>query len=641
MPGMDAPVKPEDGFPPCSLPVWATGLGLAILLAWQGWLTAALFGDNPWQNLTNDQPIVSGSHPPNLYYGSQGAKAIVAEGRTTTYDHNFNGGYPKTPIFDGGRLAELLLVLGGGAYRPEAYKIGFAVMCLLVPLFIFMTAKSIGLEHGTALVATFLGQLVWWGPHGRLAMTTGDCQLYLASLAGLSHVGMLIAFHRSSSVTAWFGLLLTGALGWFLQPLLFPIALPILLIYYLSVGAKHEFLTWHVAFWWVEILAVIVNLPWLMDWVDSWWLRAALPSASGLLEHRTLPAVWNAPLWGGEANRVLAIVLVASAALGVIILNQARERASARLFGVAIVGALVLALLGISWEPLGMVGTAALFAPALWFAAIPAAHAWVWSIEWLWRRGKIGRSALGVIVAGAAGCLICWNEIPLAIIEQGQPGDALEIGLDADREAIVKTLIDETTPDARILFEDRDRDRRHSRWSALLPLLTERAYVGGLDPDGFIEHSSITLRQQMLEGRPIASLTDADLMNYCTRYNIRWIVAWSPAVIERLEQWPEAKRVKALCDGDSGWLFTINRKADFAIKGMANLLPRDGPHITLANVVPDDGEVIISLHYQAGMRAYPARVKVERADSTDDRIGFIRLKLNNPASRVTLVWERK
>jgi hypothetical protein len=171
--------------------------------------------------------------------------------------------------------------------------------------------------------------------------------------------------------------------------------------------------------------------------------------------------------------------------------------------------------------------------------------------------------------------------------------------------------------------------------------LTERAYVGGLDPDGFIEHSSITLRQQMLEGRPIASLTDADLMNYCTRYNIRWIVAWSPAVIERLEQWPEAKRVKALCDGDSGWLFTINRKADFAIKGMANLLPRDGPHITLANVVPDDGEVIISLHYQAGMRAYPARVKVERADSTDDRIGFIRLKLNNPASRVTLVWERK
>ena len=38
------------------------------------------------------------------------------------------------------------------------------------------------------------------------------------------------------------------------------VALPILLIYYLSVGARHDFLTWHAAFWCVEIFAIVVNL---------------------------------------------------------------------------------------------------------------------------------------------------------------------------------------------------------------------------------------------------------------------------------------------------------------------------------------------------------------------------------------------
>src|SRR5207253_8421663 len=110
------------------------------------------------------------------------------------------------------------------------------------------TCKTIGLGYATTLVATFLGQLIWWGPHGRTALLTGDCELYLASLAGLSHIGFLISYHRTATVTSWFGLLVTGCIAWFLQPLLFPIDLPVLLTYYLSVGVKHDFLTWHVAF---------------------------------------------------------------------------------------------------------------------------------------------------------------------------------------------------------------------------------------------------------------------------------------------------------------------------------------------------------------------------------------------------------
>jgi tRNA(Ile)-lysidine synthase TilS/MesJ len=173
-----------------------------------------------------------------------------------------------------------------------------------------------------------------------------------------------------------------------------------------------------------------------------------------------------------------------------------------------------------------------------------------------------------------------------------------------------------------------------------LPLLTGRQFIGGLDPDGFIEHSSISLMNQDLAGTPIAAWTDQELQEYCGRYNVRWIVAWSPAVIERFEKWSAAQKCQPVADEGPGWLFQVKRTSNFALKGRAELLRADGQHITLGNVEPDNGEVIVSLHWQAGMRAIPPRVQLERAQSGDDRIGFVRLRLAVPADRVTLSWQR-
>ena len=642
---MDRPKTPAEGPVDWTLPTWAWLLGVFALCAWQGWLTLALFGDYPYDNLLDDKPIMSGVHPQHLYLARRGAEGVITHGRTTVVDHWFQALYPKTPIFDGGRLAELFLLLGGGSYQPAAYKIGFAVICFLVPIFFLVTAKSIGLGDATSLLATLLGQLIWWGPHGRLALVTGDCALYFASLATLAHIGFLVNYHRTASVYSWFGLWLTASLGWFLQPLFFPIALPVLLIYYLSVGTKHDFLTWHIAFWWAEILAVVVNLPWLIDWADSWWLRAPLPAAAELLEHRTLATVWSAPLWGGATNRLVAIFLVVSATVGILIFNQTQQRPAARMLGLSAGGAIVLAFLGISWEPLGVVGTAALFAPGLWFACIPAVHAWIWFGERLWRLGLAGHAvALGLVCALPA-TFVLLTDSPHTLVERCLPTEPLEIGLGPKREAIVKSLLQATNADARILWEDRHRSRQASRWPALLPILTERSYIGGLDPDGFIEHSSICLRNQMLENRPIVpqtktDWTDEQLMDYCRRYNVSWIVAWTPAVIERFERWPAAEKVKALVDDETGWLFAVKRSPTFALKGQADLLNADSQFIMLGNVVPQNGEVILSLHYQAGMRASPGRVQIERATSGDDDIGFVRLRLATTAKFVTLTWER-
>ena len=639
---MDAPdARPADGSADRTASPSLWPLAWLALLAWQLWLTLGLFGDQPLAALADDRPVVVGTHPQNLYLGALGASSLVERGYTTVYDPANLAGYLKTPIFDGSRLAELFLLLGGGAYQPAAYKIGLVVVCLLVPILLIVACRGAGLDQPTTVLATALGQLVWWGPLGRGALEAGDSEMLLGALAGLAHVGCLIAFHRQPSVPVWIGLLLTACLGWFLQPLLFPIALPILLGYYLSVGVKHDFLTWHVAFWLAEQGAVVVNLYWLIDWVGYWWLRSPLPSAaSAILAHRTFANVWNAPLWGGPADRMLTVCLMVSALAGVIILNQTRQRPAARLLAMGAAGAFTLALLGVSWEPLGQVGTAALLAPALWFAALPAAHAWIYLARKLFSAGKPGRIGLVLLLGLVALGFAAMSDTVACLGGRCAYAQPLALGLNADRQDIVDKLIGHTDGSARILWEDRPLARTDSRWAALLPMLTGRTFLGGLDPDGFIEPSSACLNHLSREGRPIASWRDHDLDAYCKRYHIGWIVAWSPAVIERFAAWPGVEKLEPVRDDVDGWLFRVKQPGSFAIKGKAELVEATPRYITLKGVEPDAGVVVLSLHYQAGMRVSPGRVQIEAEKTGDDFIGFVRLRLAEPAARVTITWQK-
>src|SRR5260370_26461342 len=128
-------------------PPWA--LAWLALLGWQFWLALGLLGPEPFARLTDDSPIVSGAHPQHLYLGARGAQAFIEHGHTTAFHPGHDAAFLKTPIFDGSRLAEVFLILGGGSYRPEAYKIGILGVCLLVPLLILFAFRSAGLDRLT------------------------------------------------------------------------------------------------------------------------------------------------------------------------------------------------------------------------------------------------------------------------------------------------------------------------------------------------------------------------------------------------------------------------------------------------------------------------------------------------------------
>ncbi|HEV3260828.1 MAG TPA: hypothetical protein VG013_28510 [Gemmataceae bacterium] len=624
--------------PPVRKP-WLCILVLVGLTAWQGWMTLTLFGpDHVWRHLTNDEPIIAGCHALHLYHGYLGAQAFCERGRLCCYDPAFQAGYPKTPVFDSGsRPAELFLTVAGGAYFPAAYKLGLALCCCLASVLLLVAARGVGLDAGASCLAVALGLLVWWGKPSRNALEAGDLDLLMGGLAALAFMGLLIHFHRRPDWKDWLGLVLTGWLAWFSQPFVCLLLVPLVLVYYLSVGTRHR-LGWHAAL--VSSLAAGLagNGFWLVDWAISWWIRHPLQFGSEALAHRTLHTVWSAPLWGDPADRVLALGLAALAAVGVWLLNRSGQRPAARLFGMGAGGLLALAVVGLAWEPLGRMGSSQLLMLGLWFAVLPAVAALVQVCRVLVIWAGSSRRAAAIVCGVLLPLLAVGHRwvVPLALRCCETP--PLAVGLDPQRTALVERLRTSTPAEARVLWEDRASLRQAPRWTALLPVLTGRAYLGGLDPDGCIEHAYASLVDEALAGRSIADWSDGELEDFVRRYNIGSAVCWSPAAIARFRAWKGTVQVVPVADEAPGCLFVF-RPRSFVLRGQAEVLCADRQRIALANVVPDDGQVVLSFHYQAGMQASPGRVQVEREPDPFDPIPFIRLRVHGPVARITLTWD--
>ena len=108
--------------------------------------------------------------------------------------------------------------------------------------------------------------------------------------------------------------------------------------------------------------------------------------------------------------------------LGLAFLNQQKgQRPTARVFGLASFSFLVLALLGISWDVLGRIGTAELLVPALWFLVLPAARGVVQLLRWLATLQVLPVLRWGVIGAGLL-VLVLFNSDHLAVFYERAAG---------------------------------------------------------------------------------------------------------------------------------------------------------------------------------------------------------------------------
>jgi hypothetical protein len=220
------------------------------------------------------------------------------------------------------------------------------------------------------------------------------------------------------------------------------------------------------------------------------------------------------------------------------------------------------------------------------------------------------------------------------------------LGFTREQKQLLAAIDEHTAPSARILWDDAEQ-RPGRDWSALLPLYTGRAYLGGLDTDSEIDYGHCALCDQRLNGRPLAEWTDTELTAFCRWYNVGWVVCRGGRTIERWDKYPPARAAARLAEGGQPVvLFEIRRPHAFVLSGHAVWESADTKRIVLTDVRPDaEGYVDLSLHAFEGLRVYPSYVKLltneklETIKDLADPISHVRLRTPGPVPRVTLVWE--
>jgi hypothetical protein len=280
-------------------------------------------------------------------------------------------------------------------------------------------------------------------------------------------------------------------------------------------------------------------------------------------------------------------------------------------------------------------GTDQFLFAAVALAVVPAAHACRALAGWMIgppvRYGNLAALLLAALIASALVAngealrrdMTAWGPRPLAL---GRPARAT---------AFVRWAMQNTTPDARIVWEDRPGQEA---WTVLLAPWSGRPFLGALDARADLEHSHMVLRDGVLAGRPIGSWSDEELEGYCRRYNVGWLVCATEAARTRLERFPAAEPLSPPPAWDGRWFFAVRRPLSLVLKGAAREVTAEPQRITLTDVVPENGTILLSLHYQHGWRVRPGWVRVEREPDPFDPVPFLRLRMPGPVARITLTW---
>src|SRR5262249_12575677 len=113
----------------------------------------------------------------------------------------------------------------------------------------------------------------------------------------------------------------------------------------------------------------------------------------------------------------------------------------------------------------------------------------------------------------------------------------------------------------------------------------------------------------------------------------------------RFARWSVAVRGQSGPGEGVASLFVLKRERNYTLEGAARWCSAGPEGVLLADVAPRrgageaEGEVVLSLHYQAGMRVRPARIQIEPAFDSQDTIPFVRLRMKEPVGRVFITWE--
>jgi hypothetical protein len=601
---------------------------LALLVAGQGWLTLRLFGPGlPLDRVMSDEPVLDGRHPLHAYHGLLGNRVWHERRATTCYDPAFQAGYLKTPIFDAGsRPAELFYLAGGPS--PASYKVGLALSCLLAPLAFALAARGVGLGAGGACLAGVVGGTLFWSAPCQVLLEAGDIDLLVGGMCVPVYLTWLARYGRAPGPVEWLVLVGSAALGWYMHPLLMIGIVPLAFLYHLWAFRGVRF-AWHLGLLSANVAGLGANAFWLGDWVTHVWMF--VPYGGGDVPQSSWPAAvhdWEAFLpHDPAALGVCALGLLGLGAMTRRMPNAAVLLAAGTALFITVGGA------GRVWPLVAEVGAHKILHVGVWCCAVPCAYGLAAVAGGI--SSSSGIRALGPLwlVVGLAG-LTYGLDLP-----RRWEVKPLTLGLGAERAEIVRTIRERSTPDGRILWEDRTEAGSRPGWTALLPELTQRPFLGGLSPDVHIDYLHARLADGRLMNRPVADWTDDELNRFFDRYNVTRVVCRTPDSLERFRKLPGAASVAEFKDGQ-GTMFALDRRTSYVLRGRATVTQMDWKRVALSDLEPDEnGVVVLSLHHHANWCVTPGYVSVECDVDVTDPVPMVRLRLPGPVARLTMVWK--
>ncbi len=613
---------------------------------------------SPWQL----SGVLPGRHMLHIYHAWIGTNTFAASGKTSAYDPQFHAGYLKTPLFDSAArpLETLLSVVNLGgftslAHSAEGQGVLVGLVVLLTPFLISQSARWAGMARAASITAGILALGVMSLTAWRESLRLGAIDRLAGAPLVLAHLGLLLHYHRHPSPLALFGLTLTTTMCWLFDPLLTLVSLPVQLWIYLRTGMKHGG-GWHTGLLLACSIGLLLNISYLISWHKYWWIRVSPRWENAFFPKGIVQSLLNDPNWGEPWETMLGFWLLALGLMGGLTARTSGRRLQSAVFSLALGGVLALYALGQAFLELGRWETGSLLPAILLASCVPAGG----FLAGLPLRGRKKRPEFFVdeAVACPRAPRSWWTRVSalLALIVLGgmaawQP--ALAPGLLARLLAIPSMRTPISTGECsciaffasikpskgRVLWEMVPSDDERN-WALILPEWTGHSMVGGLDRVPRIEHMQSGLFDGILAGRPLREWTPESFLAYCRTYQIAWVAVRSEAAVAWIAG---INGLSMVFEGNTQKnvpkVYALPGNGEnVALVGTARLVSADSGQLIFADVVPSRGQVVLSFHYQTGLVASPARVEVERELDYRDPIPLIRLRMDEPATRLQLRW---
>ena len=638
----------------------------AALLFFHAWQTFRIFPS--LSALFDQRPVISVDHAIHLYHGYLGARFLKEHGTSWGYDPFFMAGYPKTPVYDSSSgPAELFEFMAGADYSPRAYKLGVALLVWSVPVVVLVAAHGYGCSAAAAWVSFAWALWYCWVGFPAILLRSGLVAfLWAASLAVLVP-GLLVRLGHRHGLANLLGLTLAMALGLEAHPTFVLMFFIPALVAWISSPVVRSW-RWHLAVAAAALASLAVT--WFWWWPLLRFLHLKTGSATFMQAE-----FWEFILqyYAGFRDARIPVLTALFGVVGLSSWYLAGQRSRALVSITQIVALSFLTFAGSMWEVTRNLEPIRFQVPLVLAWAIPAGQgvcavasamaAGNWAGALMARMRACGAIILLLATVALSTPQVWWWaperppstwQLSYTRLRTARP---LAVGLRPEMNQLVDWIIQNTDHSARILLEDQLRlwertEEESIHWTPLLPLLTGRQYVGGLYHLAFIRHHHVAFGDWHLAGQHIRLWDPGALRDFLERYNIGWVITWSrasalkegglPLSTDKFASLPFCEQVAALprltrrLDENLYTVFRVQIEHSYFIRGHGRVLRADYNRIELAELEPQDGQLVLKYHWQDGLRAQPP-VPIERANEPNDPIGFIRIRSRESLERLTLI----